>query len=229
MVAVASLAASVGASSVVTESKMATARALIDEPSGIRLLRTEKLTDEDDVSEERAGFDFVNKLKNLIKPKSVSKVAPKVIAKEGNNLPADLAKMLKAEKSTDDAFAALNIKNAGTNLFRRDKLPGYVRYSELASKQTGTLDVYGIATLRKHFTDIELSKVVNAGMKSTDDLTKATAERLRAGQFGTWLRERKEPREVYQLLKGGTKTISDVDRANWRKYLGKFNKLPVVV
>ncbi|KAJ8556708.1 hypothetical protein ON010_g9255 [Phytophthora cinnamomi] len=61
-------------------------------------------------------------------------------------------------------------------------------------------------------------------MKSTDDLTQATADRLRAGQFGTWLRERKDPRDVYQLLKGGAK-ISEADRVNWRKYLKAFNDI----
>ncbi|KAJ8538887.1 hypothetical protein ON010_g12984 [Phytophthora cinnamomi] len=79
--------------------------------------------------------------------------------------------------------------------------------------------------LRQLAPDSELTKIVIAGMKSTDDLTQATADRLRARQLGTWLRYRKDPRDVYQLFRGGgvRAQISDVNRVRWMKYLNAFN------
>nr|AEK81082.1 Avh270 [Phytophthora sojae]AEK81083.1 Avh270 [Phytophthora sojae] len=245
------LAASVGASSVVTESNVATDHAIMNGPNHMvtkRLLRTETLPEEE---EERANFEFVKKLKNLLKPKSVAQGVPAVIAKESQQLqavakesqqfrtvaqtlamdkvklPKGIKKMLDAQASTDDVAKALNIKHGEPieNLFRKEVLPTYVRYSELASKKTITPDIYGIGSLRKEFTDIELSAIINAGMKSSDELTFAAADRLRAGQFDDWLRQGTTPHDVYQLLRAGGKTISDADRVNWRKYLNKFNAL----
>ncbi|KAG7385017.1 hypothetical protein PHYPSEUDO_002029 [Phytophthora pseudosyringae] len=248
---VASVEASVGATeSKAATPKVQLERALTDwTDTGIkRRLRAEKAIEDDDKAEERGAISsLTTKLKNLLKSKKLPKVAPKVDPKvdpkvltdaasmqkelvkvasmpKDMTLPKKLQTMARKQKSTDDAFSTFKLGEEGARLFKADALPAYVRFSELTVKQRGGQDMYGVKTLLHNFGEKKVITIANAGLNSKNELSVATAERMRAGLISKWWGERKSVQDVTLMLKDGGVTLSQANKEVVKTYMNAYNK-----
>ncbi|POM71663.1 Hypothetical protein PHPALM_11734 [Phytophthora palmivora] len=195
-----------------------------------RLLRADKSTHND--GEERASNWFTNFIKQW-KPQKAQKVAPqaapvvtKIMTQDGKNLQTLLHTLVTSQKSTDDVFqvAKLGGQMKPAEMFQPDRLPMYISFSERTFRQRGH-DRWGIETLLKKYPEKELAMIANSGFRRADDLSKETAEKLRAGLMNKWFMEKKKPIDVVQLLKGEKMTMDAFNRQKWRDYRDTYNDL----
>ncbi|ETI57118.1 hypothetical protein F441_00523 [Phytophthora nicotianae CJ01A1] len=241
ILAVVTLATSVGASSVDIDSKMVNPTAELALTYGMsdtkpkRLLRAEKFIEEGGENEERGAFsNIVAKVKGLVKvdPKRMP-VVPKGLATvrempdEGNKFTLKLKDFLNKQKSLDDVYSLQVKGKKGKKLLEPDALPMYIKFSELTAAQRGGKDMYGINALLNHVPEKDLLEIAIRGMKSTDKFTVATADRVRAGLISKWWSEKLRPHEVASLLKGGDITLDKVHKEVARLYLNTYNKVHI--
>ncbi|OWZ10258.1 Avirulence (Avh) protein [Phytophthora megakarya] len=190
-----------------------------------RLLRAEKETNDD---EERTNL--LKKIASVFKSKNSAKVVPIGTVKEmqlAPNLAKKFKKLMKS-KSLDDAVTTLKlggkVKPKVTELYQPDKLPMYVRFSEDTFARRGSVDKWGIETLRKNgYSEKDLLVISNHGFKNGDDVSTETAKRLRGGLLEKWFQEKKTANEVAQLLKAGEKTLTPANQAAYQNYLKAQN------
>ncbi|KAG3024296.1 hypothetical protein JG687_00008978 [Phytophthora cactorum] len=142
--------------------------------------------------------------------------------KDGTNLIKKLNGFVKEKKSLDDVFSSQ--VDGKQKLFDVDGLPMYVRFSEKTTELRGGKDIYGVEKLVAKFGVEDLMKIINAGLKSDNELAVATADRVRAGLVSKSWREKMQPRDVAQLLKGGKVVMDRIHQGVYKKYLDAFNK-----
>ncbi|KAG1689157.1 hypothetical protein DVH05_002795 [Phytophthora capsici] len=239
--AIVALVTSINASGIQSSALMQDSLSSVRKMGTNRLLRIENET-----KEERAVSDFLTKIKNLVKPKKVPKVAPtnvdpkltkvasikvppelSTVAKmptQSSSVKSKLNKLVKSNANTEQAFLALKIDNR-KRLFDPDVLPMFVRFLEISSPP-GAKNIYknGVETLLKHLSEKDFITIVNSGLKSKSELSLATADRLRAGLVSKWWSEGKGVREITLLLKNGEKVLSKSNKELVAKYTLAYNR-----
>ncbi|KAJ8523767.1 hypothetical protein ON010_g17351 [Phytophthora cinnamomi] len=131
---------------------------------------------------------------------------------------------LKKGRTPDDTFTLLSLDRAGENLLASPQFNTWAKYINYYNKENPDEKTTLIAKLMTHFDDEELTPILVAASKVPS--TKATATKLQAEQFKSWLSTDKSPKDTFSLLqldKAGDNLLANPQFTNWLKYTDDFN------
>ncbi|KAG3106958.1 hypothetical protein PI124_g10666 [Phytophthora idaei] len=134
-----------------------------------------------------------------------------------------LTNWVHAEKSPDYVFKTLALDKMGAKGFEN---PLFARWTEFITKaNTKDPDVAVYTTLRAHYSDEALAKMIAAATKveSTENL----AANLRSLQFEKWVSQNKTPESVNAMLGVATNT-DDLTKKVSRDYEKYYGKKPAI-
>ncbi|GMG17139.1 unnamed protein product [Phytophthora fragariaefolia] len=132
---------------------------------------------------------------------------------------------LEQQKTPTEVFAALKLKDAGTDLFVRPEMvmwAKYVEYFDKANpgKKTQLLPTFG------HYTEEPMVNMLIAA--TTTPSTEKIAVRIQVELTQLWLKRQKSPAEIFTLLKLGQADGTLLENPlfiAWMKYTDDFNEM----
>ncbi|KAL3663839.1 hypothetical protein V7S43_011252 [Phytophthora oleae] len=137
-----------------------------------------------------------------------------------------IQRWLAQEKSTDKVFSLLKLDKAGDDVFSQPQIQTWVKYVEGFYKTDTHKEVVLFSTLASRYSDDVLVQLLikAKNVPSTESL----ATRVQAVQTKLWLTTKKEPGEVFNLLRldeEGYFILRSPLLTAWIQYTDEFRKL----
>ncbi|KAG7389269.1 hypothetical protein PHYPSEUDO_010827 [Phytophthora pseudosyringae] len=132
-----------------------------------------------------------------------------------------IKKWLHDTKSPSDVFTLLDLKDEGSSLFTSPLFTAWLKYTdEFNMLDPEAKAVLSFSTLKKHYSDDALAKMVIAASKAPS--TSNLAKRLHSEQLREWYSSLKPPELVFKALKldkTGSKLLERSLFTVWKEYV----------
>ncbi|KAG2899573.1 hypothetical protein PC114_g13885 [Phytophthora cactorum] len=141
-----------------------------------------------------------------------------------NVTPQQLQSWLNEGKSADAVFTCTKLTKAGGWPFLKPQFSTWAQYVDELSAKTSQKGSSAISTLTRQYGDDKLYEMIERAKFLPE--TKNLATRLQADQMQHWIATRKDPDEVFRVLKldkAGGHMLSSTAFSKWAKYVGDLN------
>ncbi|KAG6616272.1 putative secreted RxLR effector protein [Phytophthora cinnamomi] len=132
---------------------------------------------------------------------------------------------LDGKKSADDVFKLLTLDKAADDVLGNSHLQTWISYMKLYNKENRKQHTSLISTLRAHYDDLEVAKMIGKAKQVPGTATMATY--LEIEQVHLWLETAQTPDDIFKMLqldKAKTDLFKEPQVNAWMKYMDAYNK-----